>query len=47
MGIDWTDDRTHLAEAIPPAYTRHIGAALLLRIAGDSHADRGEQLAII
>ncbi len=29
MGIDWTDDRHELAEAIPPAYTEHIGARLL------------------
>ncbi|MDT0303986.1 DNA cytosine methyltransferase [Streptomonospora wellingtoniae] len=28
MGIDWTPVRRELAEAIPPAYTRHIGAAL-------------------
>lgn len=28
MGIDWTD-RAHLAEAIPPAYTEHIGRQLL------------------
>jgi hypothetical protein len=26
MGITWTDDRTALTEAIPPAYTRCIGA---------------------
>ncbi|MFF0052572.1 DNA methylase [Streptomyces sp. NPDC005498] len=25
MGIDWTDVRKSIAEAIPPAYTRHIG----------------------
>jgi len=25
MGIDWTSDRKNLAEAIPPAYTEHIG----------------------
>lgn len=25
MGIDWTTDRKTLAEAIPPAYTEHIG----------------------
>jgi DNA (cytosine-5)-methyltransferase 1 len=25
MGIDWTDDWHELTEAIPPAYTRHIG----------------------
>lgn len=29
MGIDWTSDRKNLAEAIPPAYTRYIGATLL------------------
>lgn len=29
MGIDWTADRGELAEAIPPAYTRFIGEALL------------------
>lgn len=29
MGIDWTADRTELAEAIPPAYTTYIGAHLL------------------
>lgn len=25
MGIDWTDNRKSIAEAIPPAYTRYIG----------------------
>ncbi|MGY5630302.1 DNA methylase [Streptomyces sp. UC1A3] len=29
MGIDWTDVREELTEAIPPAYTEHIGAAFL------------------
>lgn len=29
MGIDWTDVRREIAEAIPPAYTEHIGAQLL------------------
>ena len=29
MGIDWTDDRKAIAEAIPPAYTEYIGAQLL------------------
>lgn len=24
MGIDWTDSRREIAEAIPPAYTRHV-----------------------
>ncbi|MEU1939125.1 DNA methylase [Streptomyces coeruleorubidus] len=29
MGITWTDVREELTEAIPPAYTEHIGAAFL------------------
>lgn len=29
MGIDWTRDRHELAEAIPPAYTHHIGTQLI------------------
>lgn len=29
MGIDWTDDRKAIAEAVPPAYTEHIGRQLL------------------
>lgn len=33
MGIDWTDDRRELAEAIPPAYTAFIGAQLLESVA--------------
>lgn len=32
MGIDWTADRKAIAEAIPPAYTEHIGAQLLAHI---------------
>lgn len=32
MGIDWTDDRKAIAEAIPPAYTEHIGAQLYAHI---------------
>ena len=38
MGIDWTPDRVELAEAIPPAYTRHIGVQLLAAIEGRSAA---------
>lgn len=34
MGIDWTDVRVEIAEAIPPAYTEHIGARLLQQIQG-------------
>ncbi|MEU6917964.1 hypothetical protein ABZ948_32515 [Streptomyces olindensis] len=29
MGIDWTDVREELTEAISPAYTEHIGAVFL------------------
>jgi hypothetical protein len=28
MGIDWTDDRKAIAEAIPPRYAEHVGEAL-------------------
>jgi len=28
MGIDWTSNRKSIAEAIPPAYTHHIGVSL-------------------
>ena len=31
MGIDWAT-RTEIAQAIPPAYTEHIGAYLMLEI---------------
>lgn len=32
MGIDWTTDRVCLAEAIPPAYTEHLGRQLLAHL---------------
>lgn len=32
MGIDWTTDRRELAEAIPPAYTEHLGQQLLAQL---------------
>lgn len=32
MGIDWTDVRVEIAEAIPPAYTEHVGVQLLTAI---------------
>jgi DNA (cytosine-5)-methyltransferase 1 len=38
MGIDWTDDRKAIAEAIPPAYTEHIGRQLLEHIATERAA---------
>jgi SAM-dependent methyltransferase len=34
MGIDWTEVRREIAEAIPPAYTQHIGRAFLTAAAG-------------
>jgi hypothetical protein len=38
MGIDWTDDRKSIAEAIPPAYAefigRHLVSALCLELEG-------------
>jgi DNA (cytosine-5)-methyltransferase 1 len=32
MGIDWTDDRKNLAEAIPPTYTEYIGRHLMTQL---------------
>lgn len=32
MGIDWTNVRREIAEAIPPAYTEHIGAQMLTHV---------------
>ena len=34
MGIDWTDTRRSLAEAIPPAYTEFIGRQLIDQLGG-------------
>lgn len=36
MGIDWTDSRKELAEAIPPAYTHHIGLQLMALVQGNN-----------
>lgn len=38
MGIDWTADRKAIAEAIPPAFTEHIGAALLAHLSSEAAA---------
>lgn len=38
MGIDWTDDRKAIAEAIPPAYAEHIGAQLLAHLEAEAAA---------
>jgi DNA (cytosine-5)-methyltransferase 1 len=32
MGIDWTDDRREIAEAIPPAYSEFVGRQLMAQI---------------
>lgn len=32
LGIDWSRDRAQLVEAIPPAYTQHLGAQLLAAV---------------
>jgi len=36
MGIDWTDDRKAIAEAIPPAYTEYIGRQLLAHLESEA-----------
>jgi site-specific DNA-cytosine methylase len=33
MGIDWMTERVLLAEAIPPAYTQHVGTQLMNHLA--------------
>lgn len=38
MGIDWTDDRREIAEAIPPAYTEHIGRQLIAHLNTEERA---------
>lgn len=40
LGIDWTDYQPVLAQAIPPAYTEHIGRQLLYYL--DHSSDRGD-----
>lgn len=32
LGIDWTDKQTELSQAIPPAYTEHVGRHVLAAI---------------
>ena len=39
MGIDWTDNRKSIAEAIPPAYTRFIGQQVMEAIMADREED--------
>lgn len=40
LGIDWTTEREELTEAIPPAYTHHIGLAFAASLATTTPADR-------
>ncbi|WP_227982712.1 DNA methylase [Nocardia spumae] len=42
MGIDWTDVRGELAEAIPPAYTEHLGQQLYDQITGADTTPSGQ-----
>jgi DNA (cytosine-5)-methyltransferase 1 len=42
MGIDWTTERGEIAEAIPPAYTRHIGAQLMNHLTTTRDLEDGE-----
>jgi hypothetical protein len=32
MGIDWTEDRQAIAEAIPPAYTEYLGLQMMKQV---------------
>jgi DNA (cytosine-5)-methyltransferase 1 len=41
MGIDWTDVRHEIAQAIPPAYTHHIGHTLHTALTGVPHEATG------
>jgi len=36
MGIDWTNNRKSIAEAIPPAYARFIGGQIMTRIESEA-----------
>ena len=47
MGIDWTDSRVELAEAIPPAYTSDIGAQLLAHLEAEFDHVEGCPLPLI
>lgn len=36
LGIDWTERQSGLSQAIPPAYTEHIGSQLLAHLGGSA-----------
>jgi DNA (cytosine-5)-methyltransferase 1 len=38
MGINWTEDRKAIAEAIPPSYTEYVGTQLLAHLASEAAA---------
>jgi DNA (cytosine-5)-methyltransferase 1 len=38
MGIDWTWNHREIAEAIPPAYSEHLGRALMWKLTTESHS---------
>jgi hypothetical protein len=38
LGIDWSQDRQQLIEAIPPAYTEYVGRGLMAHLAGAAAA---------
>jgi hypothetical protein len=40
LGIDWTTDQRRLSQAIPPAYTEHIGRQLLAVLCGRGETSR-------
>jgi hypothetical protein len=43
MGIDWTDVRREIAEAIPPAFTEHIGRQLMAHLFPSVPSEAGDQ----
>lgn len=40
MGIDWTDSRRSIAEAIPPAYTEYIGTVMIRAMGAKDAGDQ-------
>ncbi|MGW4640775.1 hypothetical protein ACWEN6_19735 [Sphaerisporangium sp. NPDC004334] len=46
MGITWTDVRREIAEAIPPAYTHHIGHAIATALTTGATTHQGDRVSI-